>query len=106
MNIRRTHKKKKVSYDAEAFFYHKNYFYIFTKSRARKNLGKTLLFKVPNTKGKHIAEFVSEYSFCNSINCRITAADISVDGKTVVLLNHKAVFVLTNFKSDDFFSGT
>jgi hypothetical protein len=98
-------KKKKVSYDAEAFFYYKNYFYIFTKSRAKKNLGKTLLFKVPNTKGKHVAELVSEFEFCNSIDCRITAADISVDGKSVVLLNHKAVFMLTNFKMDNFFSG-
>ena len=101
----KNHKKKKVSYDAEAFFYHEDYFYIFTKSRAKKDLGKTLLFKVPNTKGKHIAEFVSEYSFCNSTDCRITAADISVDGKNVVLLNHKAIFMLTNFKMDNFFSG-
>jgi len=98
-------KKKKVSYDAEGFFYHQNYFYIFTKSRTKKNLGKTLLFKVPNIVGKHIAEFISEYEFCDSINCRITSADISEDGKKVVLLNHQAVFVLSNFKHDDFFSG-
>jgi hypothetical protein len=97
--------KKKVSFDAEGFFYHQNYFYIFTKSRQKKELGKTLLFKVPNKEGKHIAEYVSEHSFCNSINCRITAADISSDGKKVVLLNHQAVFVLTNFTDDDFFSG-
>ena len=101
----KTKKNKAVSYDAEAFFYHQNYFYIFTKSSTKKNLGKTILFKVPNMVGKHVAEFVSEYSFCNSIDCRITAADISEDGKKVVLLNHQAVFVLTNFKQDDFFSG-
>jgi len=97
--------KKRVSFDAEGFFYHENYFYIFTKSRQKKNLGRTLLFKVPNKKGKHIAEFISEYSFCNSVNCRITAADISKDGKKVVLLSHKSVFELTDFTSDDFFSG-
>ena len=97
--------KKKNSFDAEGFFYHRNYFYIFTKSRQKKKLGKTLLFKVPNQKGKHVAEFVSEYAFCNNINCRITSADISSDGKKVVLLNHQAIFVLTNFKNDDFFSG-
>ena len=98
-------KNKTVSYDVEAFFYHQNYFYIFTKSSAKKNFEKTILFKVPNMVGKHVAEFVSEYSFCNSMHCRITAADISKDGKKVVLLNHQAVFVLTNFKEDDFFSG-
>jgi hypothetical protein len=97
--------KKKVSFDAEGFFYHQNYFYIFTKSRQKKKLGRTLLFKVLNRKGKQKAEFVSEYSFCNSIDCRITAADISKDGKKVVLLSHKSIFVLTNFKDDDFFSG-
>jgi hypothetical protein len=98
-------KNKKVSYDAESLFYHQNYLYIFTKSRIKKNLGKTMLFKVPNMVGKHVAEFISEYSFCNSIYCRITAADISKDGKKVVLLNHQAVFVLTDFNGDDFFSG-
>ncbi len=97
--------EEKVSFDAEGFFYHQNYFYIFTKSRQKKKLGRTMLFKVPNMKGKHIAEFISEYSFCNSIDCRITAADISEDGNKVVLLSHKSVFVLTNFKDNDFFSG-
>lgn len=98
-------KKKKASFDAEGFFCYQNYFYIFTKSRKKKKLGKTLLFKVPNIKGKYIAEFVSEYSFCNSVDCRITAADISDDGKKIVLLNHRSVFVLTSFNNDDFFSG-
>ena len=100
-----TPEKMQVSYDAEAFLYHKSYFYIFTKSREKGNLGRTLLFKVPNRKGKHTAEFISEYTFCNHVNCRVTAADISEDGKTVVLLNHKSVFLLKNYKSDDFFSG-
>tara|TARA_R110002124_G_scaffold277674_1_gene449243 strand:+ start:4328 stop:5167 length:840 start_codon:yes stop_codon:yes gene_type:complete len=97
--------KKNTSYDAEAFFYHQNYFYIFTKSRKKKNLGKTRLYKVPNKKGKHIAEFISEYEFCNSVDCRITSADISKNGKKVVLLNHSSVFIFTNFKNDNFFSG-
>jgi len=96
--------QKKASFDAEAFFYHQNYFYIFTKSRQKKKLGRTLLFKVPNVEGKHVAEFISEYSFCNHVDCRITAADISEDGKKVVLLNHQAVFVLTNFEEDDFYA--
>ena len=95
-------KKKKVSYDAEGFFYLEGFFYVFTKSRKKKHLGKTLLFKVPNTPGNHEASFVSEYTFTNS---RITAADISKDKKKVVLLSHKSVFVITKFKSDNFYSG-
>jgi hypothetical protein len=101
----KTSDNKKISFDAEAFFYHQNYFYIFTKSRKKKDFGKTQLFKVPNKKGKHIAEFISEYNFCNDIDCRITSADISENGKQVALLNHASVFVITNFKGDDFFSG-
>ncbi|WP_347175486.1 hypothetical protein [Polaribacter uvawellassae] len=97
--------KKKNSFDAEAFFYFQNYFYIFTKSRKKKNLGSTLLFKVPNKKGKHIAEFISKYEFCNASECRITAADISKNGKQVALLNHASVFIITTFNGDDFFSG-
>jgi len=96
--------RKKNSYDAEAFFYYQNFFYIFTKSRQKNKLGRTLLFKVPNRKGKHVAAFISEYSFCNHTNCRITAADISEDGKKVVLLNHQAIVVLTNFTVPDFFA--
>lgn len=98
-------KKKKVSYDAEAFFYYNNSFYIFTKSRHKKKLGRTLLFKVPNTIGRHTAELISEYSFCNDIDCRITAADISKDGKKVVLLSHKSIIELSGFSNNDFFSG-
>lgn len=98
-------KKKKVSYDAEGFFYYNNSFYIFTKSRQKKKLGRTLLFRVPNEIGKHKAELISEYSFCNDIDCRITAADISNNTKKVVLLSHKSVIELSNFSKDDFFSG-
>ena len=97
--------KKKVSLDAEAFFYHQNAFYIFTKSRKKKKLGKTLLFKIPNKQGKHVAELISEFEFCNTVDCRITGADISSDGKKAVLINHTSVFVLTDFMKDDFFSG-
>jgi len=97
--------KKKNSFDAEAFFYFQNQFYIFTKSRKKKNLGSTLLFKVPNKQGKHIAEFISEYEFCNAPECRITAADISENGKQIALLNHASVFIITNFTGENFFSG-
>ena len=96
--------KKKKNYNAEAFFFYENYFYVFTKTSKKKG-GKTLLFKVPNIIGKHEAEFVSEYIFCKDSSCKITAADISKDGKRVVLLSHKSVFELTSFNSENFFNG-
>ena len=97
--------EKKRSFDAEGFFYYQDYFYVFTKSRQKKKLGKTILFRIPNKKGKHDAEFIAEYNFCNKETCRITSADISKDGSKVILLNHKKVIVLTNFTNDNFFSG-
>ena len=96
---------RKQAFDAEAFFLYQNNFYIFSKSREKKYLGKTLLFKVPNSVGKHKAVFVSQFAFENSADTRITAADISEDGKTVALLNHKEVFLITNFQQDQFFKG-
>jgi hypothetical protein len=98
-------KEKKARYDAEAFFYLNENFYIFTKSRTKKDYGKTLLFKVPAKEGKHIATFISEFNFCHKADCRITAAAISPNTQKVVLLNHSSIFVFTNFKKDDFFSG-
>jgi hypothetical protein len=95
----------KKRYDAESFFYMDDNFYIFTKSRKKKNYGKVLLFKVPNKVGDHIAEYISEFTFCHESSCRITSATISKDGKKVVLLNHRSVLVFTGFKSDNFFSG-
>jgi len=36
---------------------------------------------------------------------KVTSADISEDGKTVILLNHDKLWKLSQFESDDFFSG-
>ena len=37
---------------------------------------------------------------------KITSADVSDDGKTIVLLNHDKLWKITNFKGDNFFKGT
>tara|TARA_B100000795_G_C22789850_1_gene436400 strand:- start:278 stop:1108 length:831 start_codon:yes stop_codon:yes gene_type:complete len=98
-------KKKDLYFDAEAFFYFKNSFYIFTKSRVKGRHGKTFLYKFPSKKGKHIAKLVGDFENCNDFECWITSADISDDGKKVVLLSQKNILIFTDFKDDDFFSG-
>ena len=97
---------KKTAYDAESFFYLNGSFYIFTKSRLKKNYGKTLLFKIPATLGNHIAKYVSEYTTCKYASCRITSAAISPNKQKVVLLNHDSILMFTNFTTDNFFKGT
>ena len=98
-------KKKKMYYDTEAFFEWNGYFYIFTKSRVKGEIGKTFLYRIPNETGRHEAKRISEFITCPKQGCWITGADISKDGKKVVLLNHTSAWVFTNFTGDDFFSG-
>jgi hypothetical protein len=98
-------KKKFRFFDAESFFYFNNHFYVFTKSRVNKAYGKTWLYKIPAIKGKHKAQLIGYYNNCDDEDCWITSADISSDGKTVVLLSQKNVLLFSDFKNDDFLSG-
>ena len=88
------------SLNFESFFLHKGFFYIFSKDSKICNL-----IKVPNKTGNHIAIHISEINLKGKHN-KVTSADISNDGNTVVLLNHNKLWKLTNYTSDDFFSGT
>ena len=104
---------KKKYYDVEGFFEWKGSFYVFTKSRVKKKIGRTFLYRVPNIQdykpaekyGVFPAERISDFTTCGGKTCWITSADISEDGKKVVLLNEKSAWIFTNFKEDNFFSG-
>ena len=99
-------KKKSMYFDCESFFYFNDSLYLFTKSRVKNDFGKTNLYKIPAKPGNHVAEFISSFNSCNTLDCWITSADISDDNKSIVLLSPKSVFVFTNFTNDAFFSGT
>ena len=92
--------KKMKSQDFESFFLYNGNFYIFSKSD--KNCK---LFTVPNTIGNHTAHYISEEKLKGK-HTKVTSADISDDGKTVVLLNHSQLWVLQDFNKTDFFSGS
>lgn len=98
-------KKKNLFFDAESFFYFKNHLYIFTKSRTKKKYGKTSLYKIPAKKGEHTAKLIGEFDNGNKTDSWITSADISNDGKKVVLLSQKNILIFTDFKGDNFLSG-
>lgn len=91
--------KKEKSKDFEAFFLFNDYFYVFSKENK-----SSMLFKVPNKIGLHTATLIEEFNL-NGKNHTITAADISENGKTIVLLNHNKLWKITNFKNDNFFKG-
>jgi uncharacterized protein YjiK len=92
--------KTMKSQDFESFFLYNDTFYIFSKDHK-----ETKLFKVPNTIGDHEASYISEVKLKGK-NTKVTSADISEDGKTVVLLNHGQLWILADYESDDFLSGT
>lgn len=92
--------EKQDSKDFEAFFLFNDSFYIFSKETK-----KFIVLKVPNEVGTHEAIIKSDFNLEGKHN-KITSADISNDGKTVVLLNHDKLWKLTHFNDDDFFSGT
>ena len=98
-------KDKQKFFDCEAFFYFQNHLYLFTKSRVHKKYGKTFLYKIPAKKGKYKAKLIGEFNNCNDMQCWITSADISADGKKVALLSQKNILVFSGFKEDMFFSG-
>ena len=99
-------KKEKMFFDAESFFYYKNNFYIFTKSRVEKKYGKTSLYKLPAKIGKHKAKLIAKFDNGKKKDSWITSADISEDGKTVALLSQKNILIFTEFKKDNFFLGS
>jgi uncharacterized protein YjiK len=92
--------KNMKSEDFESFFLHDGNFYIFSKDHK-----KCKLFTVPNKIGDHTASYISEEKLKGK-NTKVTSADISDDGKTVVLLNHDKLWTLNGYKKDDFFSGS
>jgi len=99
-------KKSELFYDSESFFEYKGNFYIFSKNRSKGFDGTVLVYKVPNKAGNHKATFLGQFISCDSYQkCAITSADISPDGKKIVLLSANKVWVLSDYKSDDFLKG-
>jgi hypothetical protein len=98
-------KRKQLFFDAESFFYFNNSFYIFTKSRVKNKFGKTSLYKIPAKKGNHKAKFIADFNNGIAMDSWITSADISDDGKKVVLLSPSSILIFTDFKGDNFLSG-
>lgn len=100
-------KKKEKVFDVESFFFYNNHFYLFTKNRSSKFDGTTSLYRLDNNSqtklpAKKLAEFVT----CGNFNhCAVTSAAISPDKKKVALLSSDKVWIFTDFKDDNFFSG-
>jgi len=96
-------KKSNLIYDSEAFFEHNGNFYLFTKNRSKGFNGDFQVYKIPNKEGSHAAQLLGTLKTCDNFRkCAITGADISPDGTKAVLVSGDKIWLLTNFKDDNF----
>lgn len=99
-------KKSKLLFDCEAFFHHGGALYLITKNRTRPYTGKALVYKVPDRPGSYAAQLVGTLETCHESQfCSITGADISEDGKKIVLLASGYIWLYADFFFDDFSKG-
>ncbi|MBT8301663.1 MAG: hypothetical protein HKP42_00855 [Maribacter sp.] len=95
-----------LNYDAEAFFYHKDFLYVITKNRTIPFSGEAVIYKIPAIPGEHSAKYIGKFIPCKQdILCQVTAADISQDGSTIAILGYGKLFLFTDFEWDDFSKG-
>ena len=89
-----------LNFDAESFFHFQNKLFIFSKADGNA-IGYTKMYSIPDSPGNYVATLVDSF-FTND---RTTSADISPDGKTVILISNTHIHIFKNFSGTDFFSG-
>lgn len=95
-------KKSERYFDVEAFFEKDGFFYLFTKNRSAGFNGDFSVYKLPNKAGNYTAKRIATLNSCGAYRkCAIAAADISPDGKTIVLLGGDKVWLIEQY-SDTF----
>ena len=100
-------KKKNRIFDVESFLIHNNKFYLFTKNRSSKFDGTTVLYEVENNSTQKLAAAkIGSFVTCEEFNhCAVTSADISPNKDKVAILSSDKVWIFTNWKGSNFFSG-
>ena len=89
-------------FNAEALLYYRDRLYIFTKNVKKEKEQLTRLYAVPAAPGKYTADLIGNITTCErQETCEITAADISPDGNTIVLLSYDSLWIAPNFLEKD-----
>lgn len=92
--------KENLNFDVEGFLMHNNAFYLFTKNRGKSDWVK--LYKVANQPG---APQTATALDSIQITTKITAADVSPNGKSVALLGEGWVYLFEVDALDQVFKG-
>lgn len=93
-------------FDVESMFSKGEFLYLLTRDRSDPFIGKTSLYRLPNTPGTYEATFVVDFfTNTNKDKGQITAADLSPDGKTLAMISKEKMWLFQNISGDDFFAG-
>lgn len=96
-------KKSEWLYDCEGFVEMNGAFYLFTKNRSKNFDGIFLVYRVPDQSGNFEAKLIGKLKLPGSYNnAAVTSAALSPDGRTIALLTHKNIYLLTGFSENDF----
>ena len=90
-----------LNFDAESLLHYHGKLYIFTKADGSA-IGYTKMYTIPDVAGSYIATLVDSFQ----TNDRTTSADISPDGKSVVLISNTRIHIFRNWSHNNFFNGT
>ncbi len=91
-------KSKQLHFDAEGFFHWEGHLYVFTKNRSRPYDGKTLIYRISDKAENQKAQLLGSLVLCeDQDHCSVTGADISEDGKTIVLIGYGRIYLLSDF---------
>lgn len=95
------------NFDMDAFTAIRDSLYLFTKNRTKPFTGYTKVYSLPQAPGTYdITPIDSIYLGSGPmIDNWVTGADISPDGKTLVLLSHQCLWVISNFNGKKFSDG-
>lgn len=95
------------NYDADALVAVNDSLYIFTKNRTKPFTGYTRVYRLPQTAGTYKATLVDSIFVGQGpmMDYWITGADISPDGKKLVLLGHDKIWLVRDFKGTKFSTG-
>ena len=77
-----------LNYDCEAFFYHQEHLYLFSKNRSKTN-HEVMIYQLPSIPGNYALQPQDSIS----IETQVTSADISPDGKTFALLTYGKILL-------------
>ena len=96
-----------LNFDAEALVWLGDSLYIFSKNRTVPYTGYTKMYVLPDKSGKYTARLVdSLYTGPSSLAGWITAADIDLINKHLILLSNRKVILVENFVGNNPLSGT